>query len=163
MAFCSKCGSSLKDGMAFCGSCGTPVGSTAASPAAGSSGGSIQSSAASAPMASNVAALLAYLPFVGWIIAIVFIVVEPYKKDKFVRFHAFQSLFFGIFCFIQYSVLGMLVFSASWSFGFSFFSMIWGLLRLAIFLCWLFLMFKAYNKEKFRLPVIGDFAAQQAG
>jgi uncharacterized membrane protein len=32
-----------------------------------------------------------------------------------------------------------------------------------MFACWIFLMYKAYNNEEFKLPVIGDLAAKQAG
>jgi len=114
-------------------------------------------------MASNVAGMLTYLPFVGWIIAIVFLVIEPYKNDKFVRFHAFQSIFFGIACFVIYWVLGTFFVPVAWGVGFSLFWMIWGVIRLAIFLAWIFLMFKAYSKERFMLPFIGPLAAKQAG
>ena len=115
-----------------------------------------------APLASNVGGLLTYVPFVGWIIAIVFLVIEPYRNDKFVRFHAFQSLFFAVFCFLFYWVLNGLVFSAGFGVGFWALWPLWWLIRMAIFVCWLFLMYKAYNNERFKLPVIGDLAAKQA-
>ena len=112
-------------------------------------------------MSSNLAALLAYVPFVGWVIAIVFLVIEPYKKDKFVRFHAFQSIFFSIACFVIYRALALILFSTWWiGFGTLW---LWGLVRLAILACWIFLMYKAYNNERFMLPVIGPLAAKQAG
>ena len=84
MPFCGKCGTSVTEGTAFCGNCGTPVGSApgvAPTPVAGKS------------LASNVAALLSYV--LGFITGIIFLVLEPYKNDKFVRFHAFQSIFFS--------------------------------------------------------------------
>lgn len=113
-------------------------------------------------MASNVAGLLTYLA--GFITGIIFLVIEPYKNDRFVRFHAFQSIFFSI---------AYLVISAAWGiiFGSLFlagamwhmFSFSWAVFRLGFFVLWLFLMFKAYNNERFMLPVIGDLAARQAG
>ncbi|MGB7591269.1 MAG: hypothetical protein WBO19_08515, partial [Terriglobia bacterium] len=45
-------------------------------------------------MSSNVAGLLTYI--LGFITGIIFLVIEPYKNDKFVRFHAFQSIFFNV-------------------------------------------------------------------
>ena len=45
-------------------------------------------------MSSNVAGLLCYI--LGFITGIIFLVIEPYKNDKFVRFHAFQSIFFNV-------------------------------------------------------------------
>jgi uncharacterized membrane protein len=43
------------------------------------------------------------------------------------------------------------------------FGLTFSLIRLAMFACWIFLMYKAYNNEEFKLPVIGDLAAKQAG
>ena len=122
-----------------------------------------------AGMTSNTAALLTYIPFVGWIIGIVFAIVEPYKNDKFVRFHAFQSIFFAIFCFVLHWVLlavDVAIASAFFASGFSMFwmftSFFW-LIRLGILAAWFFLMYKAYNNERFMLPIIGPIAAKQAG
>lgn len=149
MAFCSKCGATLSEGAAFCASCGV---ATSGGPAAGPS---------ATGLPSNLAGLLTYVPFVGWLIAIVFLVVGPYKNDKFVRFHAFQSIFFFIACFVIYRALGLVLFSAWWiGFGTLW---LWSLVRLAILACWVLLMYKAYNNERFMLPVIGPLAAKQAG
>ncbi|HEV2494508.1 MAG TPA: zinc-ribbon domain-containing protein [Terriglobia bacterium] len=168
MAFCAKCGASLAQGAVFCGSCGTPVG--AAAPAGpGVPAATPPPAASAAPLAgmtSNTAALLAYIPFVGWIIAIVFLVVEPYKNDRFVRFHAFQSIFFAIFCFVLSWAMTAFAVTAWWGSGFSMiwmFTSVFWLIRLAILGAWLFLMYKAYNNERFELPVIGPLAAKQAG
>jgi uncharacterized membrane protein len=37
------------------------------------------------------------------------------------------------------------------------------LISLAIFAYWIFLMYKAYNNELYKIPFIGDLAAKQAG
>jgi uncharacterized membrane protein len=161
MAFCPKCGSQINESATFCGSCGAQVAGATGTPASAPPGSSPP--AAGSVMSSNVAAMLAYLPFVGWIIAIVFLVIEPYKNDRFVRFHAFQSLFFGIACFVIYWVLSMIFVPVAWGVGFSFFWMLWGVIRLAMFVAWIFLLYKAYKNEKFMLPVIGPLAAKQAG
>lgn len=177
MAFCAKCGTQLNQGVAFCGSCGTPVGAVAA-PAAGPAGAPAPAAPAAPPMGtaasgmtSNTSAMLTYIPFVGWIIAIVFAVTEPYKSDKFVRFHAFQSIFFAIACFVISFGLTIVSFAlsamflSSWSTGFSMLGLLisfFWIVRLAMLAGWLFLMFKAYNNERFVLPVIGPMAAQQA-
>lgn len=179
MAFCSKCGTNVADGMAFCPSCGTPVKAPAASappppapaasvspaaPAPAAPPGAYPPAAASAPLASNVAALLTYI--VGFITGIVFLVIEPYNKDKFVRFHAFQSIFFNVALIVFWIgfgiVTGILVRISFGIFGLIFF-FVDGLLGLAIFLYWLFLMYKAYNNERYMIPFIGELAAKQAG
>jgi len=149
----------MQDGATKCAACGAMAGApvaAAAPPAAGSEG-----------LTRNVAGALAYI--LGIITGVVFLVIEPYKRDKFIRFHAFQSIFYWGVCFVfwmiwSFVVVGML-FSGGLGGGmglFSFIGLIFNLIRLAMFLGWLFLMYKAYNNEEFKLPVIGDIAAKQA-
>lgn len=160
MAFCAKCGASLAEGSGFCGSCGTPVGTATAgtagtTPAATTSG-----------LDSNIGGLMTYVPFVGWIISIVFLVIEPYNKDKFVRFHAFQSIFFTVAAIILRILLGIVagIFAnLSSGLGWLIWGPIEGLLWLAVLALSVLLMYKAYNRERFMLPFIGDLAAKQAG
>ena len=120
--------------------------------------------ATSAGMQNNVAGALAYL--VGIITGIIFVVIEPYNKIRFVRFHAFQSVFFSVACIvisILLTILSGIMFSIG---GFGMLQLVWWLfllVRLAMFLAWLFLMYKAYNNEEYKLPIIGDLAAKQAG
>lgn len=148
MPFCAKCGANVNEGAAFCPACGAAVGSSPA-PAPSVTG-----------ISSNLGGLLTYIPFVGWVIAIVFLVIEPYRNDKFVRFHAFQSIFFSLVCLAVYWALDVVLLPASWV-GLPLF-WIWRLVRLAILGCWVFLMYKAYNNERFMLPIIGPLAAKQA-
>ncbi len=94
---------------------------------------------------ANIGALLAYLLF--FISGVVFILIE--KKNKFVRFHAMQSIivFAGLFVIqVVLSVIPVLgpVVSA--------------LISLAAIVLWVVLMVKAYQGEMFKLPVAGDFA-----
>ena len=113
-------------------------------------------------MASNVAALLTYLA--GFITGIIFLVIEPYKNDRFVRFHAFQSIFFSV-AYLVIKIAWGIVFGSLFLAGalWPMLSFSWVVFRLGFFVLWLFLMFKAYNNERFMLPVIGDLAAKQAG
>ncbi len=98
----------------------------------------------------NIAAVLCYV--VGWITGIVFLVLE--KENKFVRFHAFQSLL----TFLPLSVLGWIL---GWIpfLGWALAGLVW----LLIVILWLILMFKAYKGEKYKLPIVGDIAERQAG
>jgi uncharacterized membrane protein len=166
MAFCARCGASLSEGAAFCGACGSPVGATPATgpgtPAVNgpSSGGA----AFDRPIPSNGAAALAYL--VGFITGIIFLVIEPYKRDSYVRFHAFQSIFLSavyVAVFMVWGAISGTLFVVSLGFLWSVLLLLWALLRLAFFLLWLFMMYKAYNNERFMLPFIGPLAAKQAG
>ncbi|MEH6550416.1 MAG: DUF4870 domain-containing protein [Pseudomonadales bacterium] len=98
----------------------------------------------------NVAGLLCYL--FGWLSGLIFFLIE--KDSAYVKFHALQSLiFFG-----GLSVLSIIA---------PFVPLIGGLLGLALavagFVAWVLMMIKAYQGEKFKLPVAGDIAEEQAG
>src|SRR5579864_6094183 len=80
MAFCTVCGAQTPDGSTICPAC-SRSGTPAARPAQTTAGG----------LTDNVAGMLAYVTIVP---AIIFLVMEPYNKSRFVRFHAFQNIFF---------------------------------------------------------------------
>jgi uncharacterized membrane protein len=114
-------------------------------------------------MTPNVAGALAYV--LGLITGIVFLVIEPHKDDKFVRFHAFQSIFFHVSVIVFWIAWTILSAFLGYFIGFLAVAM-WGLaslIALAIIGLWVFLMYKAYNNERFMIPFIGDLAAKQAG
>jgi len=115
-------------------------------------------------MSSNVAGLLTYI--LGFITGIIFLVIEPYKNDKFVRFHAFQSIFFNvalIVFWIAYSVVTSILGVVSLGILAVAMGLVALLIMLAILAYWIFLMYKAYNNELYKIPFIGDLAAKQAG
>jgi uncharacterized membrane protein len=98
---------------------------------------------------ANVAAALTYL--VGFITGIIFLLVE--KENKFVRFHAMQStlVFAGIVAIdilLQIvPILGALV-------------VVFVVIPVSAIL-WLLLMYKAYQGEEFKLPLVGQMAADR--
>ena len=107
MAHCAKCGGELLEGSAFCGACGAPAGIPIV--AASASAAVAQPATMSAPgtgLTMNLAAALSYS--LGAITGVLFLVLDPYKGNKFVRFHAMQSILFTIAC---------VVFSIVWSIG----------------------------------------------
>ena len=63
---------------------------------------------ASTGLSTHAAGALAYLA--GAITGILFLVIDPYKTDRFVRFHAFQSIFFNIAWFALWIVWMMVGF-----------------------------------------------------
>lgn len=155
MAFCSKCGTQVNEGAAFCAACGSPVAVTGAPvippPLAEAAGSSLS---------SNVAAALSYF----FITAIIFLVIDQFRQDRFVRFHSFQSIAFGVVVTIFWIVWNGILFGGILSAGFfwAFISLINTLISLAIFVYWVFLVYKAFNKETYKIPVIGEWAAKQA-
>jgi len=81
-----------------------------------------------------------------------FFVLE--KEDKYVRYHAFQSILFGIAVIGASFVISVLNIPII---GF----LLRQLLSLGTFGCWLLLMWKAYNNEKYELPYLGKMAKEQ--
>jgi uncharacterized membrane protein len=161
MAFCSKCGSVVSEGSTFCSVCGSPA-SAAGAPATPPPPPTPPApvGAASIGLSSNVAAALSYFFITG----IIFLLMDQFKQDKFVRFHSFQAIAFGIVAFVLQIVWHMIVSFGLFALGFFAvsFGLIGFLIWLAIFAYWLFLMYKAYNNETYKIPVIGDWASNQA-
>jgi uncharacterized membrane protein len=141
----------------FCAHCGAAAGAangpTAARATAGQATGGLE---------ENVAAALCYL--VGVLTGILFLVLEPYNRNPVVRFHAFQS----IFAWIAAMVIGMALSMFSYPIaalpfiGWLIDILLWLAFSLGVLVLWLFLMYKAYNKERLVLPVIGVWAEKQA-
>lgn len=96
----------------------------------------------------NIAGLLCYL--LGFISGIVFLVIE--KDNRFVRFHAFQSIFISATIFIASFILSIIPF-IGW--------MITIVIAPFSMILWVFLMYKAYKGEWFKFPIAGDIAEQQ--
>ncbi len=117
----------------------------------------IPSSANQAGLSENAAGGLAYITVIP---AIIFLLVEPYSKNRYVRFHAWQCIFMTIAWWvidIGIWIFGrMLVFFRLLTLG------LYPLVALAMLILWLMVLIKAFNGEKFKLPIIGDLAEKQA-
>lgn len=123
-----------------------------------------QTSQSSTGLDENIAALLSYV--LGWIGGLVFFLIE--KNSRFVRFHAMQSLLLSGGLFIVMIVLwfvmvilGLMVSYVSGLLG-TLVYLVWLLLTIVLFIGgligWVMCLIKAYNKEFFKLPVIGIYA-----
>ncbi len=137
--FCSSCGTQMADGTTVCPGCGKAA--TAASGSATTAGGGLQ---------DNVAGMLAYVTIIP---AILFLLIEPYNRNKFVRFHSFQNLFFCGALIVLNIVLNFIPILGQIASLF---------VGLGSFIVWILLLVKAYQGQKFKLPIIGDLAEQQA-
>jgi uncharacterized membrane protein len=131
----------------FCARCGTEIAEGATCP---------KCAAGSAPVATgagledNVAGALAYVTIIP---AIVFLVLEPYNRKRFIRFHAFQSILF----FVAWVVVGIALSILPYI------PLLWTTVRVVFFVVLVIAALKAYQGQMFKLPVIGDMAEKQSG
>ena len=142
MPFCPTCGTQIAEGT----TCPKCAGASAAAPTASASG-----------LTDNVAGALAYVTIIP---AIVFLILEPYNRKRFIRFHSFQCIFFAVAwtaLWIVLAFIGHIPF-LGWATV-----LLWPLISLAGFILWLIMVLKAYQGQMFKLPVIGDMAEKQAG
>lgn len=117
--------------------------------------------AAAPGLQENVASALCYI--VGFITGIIFLVLAPYNQNRNIKFHAWQSILFSAAVIIIGIIFSMFMWNIGYGFGlWTLITMIYLIFRLAMFVLWLFVMFKAYNGQKFMLPVIGQIAEKQA-
>lgn len=98
---------------------------------------------------ANLAGMLCYA--VGWVTGLIFFVLE--KDSRFVKFHAMQSIIVSLALNVLFYALMMIPFVGLFLSPFVF---------LGCVVLWIFLMVKAYNGEKLKMPFAGDIAEQQA-
>jgi len=156
--FCPSCGASTEG--RFCEKCGAavnagPVG-TSGSGFSGTGTGANVPPVLSAPgMPMNIVSALCYI--IPIVCPIIFLLVDPYKRDRMVRFSAFQSLFLSLALFIFNELIGILL-GSSWQLA----DTMYRVLRLVEVVLIIFLAFKAFQNEKVLLPGIGPLAQKQA-
>ena len=160
MAFCPSCGTPVEG--KFCAKCGTPV-AGGAPPPTGTPSPSTAPPQTASTMAPNVAGALAYV--LGLITGIIFLVLEPYNRDREVRFHAFQSIFLNlalIVISIGLMILGAIVGAVIPFAGAALLGLVSLLFWLGTIVLWVLLIVKTYSGGKIVLPVIGPLAHKQA-
>jgi uncharacterized membrane protein len=156
MSFCENCGRTLPGNSSVCPTCPSPT----------HQGGAVAATAipASSGLQPNTAGALTYLA--GFITGIIFLVIDPFKADRFVRFHAFQSIFFNVAWigfWIVWMIVGMVLGAITKGFFFLVELPVNLLLMVGGFCLWAFLMYSASQGKTFKLPIIGALAAKQAG
>ncbi len=161
MPFCKNCGSPVEG--QFCAKCGTPLAESGAPSTPGQPPVQTPASpAAAGGLTENIASALCYL--LGFLTGIIFLVLAPYNQIRTVRFHAFQSIFLSVAVFVISIALGIvstIFFAVSFWLG-TLFGLVQLLFGLAVFLLWLYMMWKSYQNEKVVLPVVGPLAEKQA-
>jgi uncharacterized membrane protein len=140
MPYCSQCGNQVGESDVFCGKCGSrqPV---TPPPARELFSG----------MSRRTAAILCYIPLVGWIGAIIVLASERFRHDRTLRFHAFQGLYLFVLWLIADQVLGPM-------FGLIPHMHIGELFRVGVVVLWVFMIIKASQDEAYSLPIIGELA-----
>jgi uncharacterized membrane protein len=139
MAFCSSCGTLVAGGTTLCAACSSHLPTTI--------GGGLT---------DNVAGMLAYVTIIP---AIIFLVMAPYNRSRFVRFHDFQSIFFAVawtVLWIALSIIGMIP-VLGWTTVIT-----WPVLGILGLIIWIVLLIKANGGNVYKLPVVGDMAEKQA-
>jgi uncharacterized membrane protein len=144
MAFCSACGQEIGNA-SFCPKCGASQGAATAPAAA------VATTSPTAGLEENVAGLLCYI--LGWVTGLIFLLID---KRPFVKFHAAQSIAMSIGVMVLYFVLGIFVGLLHVMHLGLLALLFYPLLGLLLFALWIFVMYKAYQHEKFKLPIIGN-------
>jgi uncharacterized membrane protein len=106
------------------------------------------------PKSANRDGMRCYLA--GILFPIIYLTAEPYKTNRFIRFHAFQSTEFTM------AWVALTITSDSNRHMGNMSSLLSGL-WLLFFVMWFVLMFKAYRGQMFKLPMLGSLAARWAG
>ena len=170
MSACQSCGAALAADTRFCQSCGSPANLRAdvSAPAAGNSVRVAvlppSAETVSKTMDTNVVGALTYLA--GFVTGVVFLEIDPYRSNSFIRFHAFQSILFNV-AWVGFWIIWMILSAVLTPLT----AGVFGLIALPLMLIftlagigiWIFLMYQAYQQKLFKLPIVGKFAAAQAG
>jgi uncharacterized membrane protein len=108
----------------------------------------------------NVIAALTYL--LGFVTGLIFLYLEPYNQDEFVRFHARQSIGFSVAWFAIGIVFGVFIAVLPHGLG-AMLSFVLTIIDIALAIYWVVLMYKAYNGERYRIPELADVVDSVAG
>lgn len=145
---CPHCGAQLPEIGEFCPGCGIPI--FRGAPVAASSTGRRES-------------LLGALAYVTVIPAIIFLLVEPYKKSRFIRFHSFQCIFVTVVALVLWITLRLLAAALLLLPEGLFLVVLFSILAvLGCLVIWSLLLLKALQGEFFKLPGMGNLAEKQA-
>ncbi len=157
--FCPQCGAAAPEGTADAGGSAAPAGSPVPEGDAPEStpppGGPAAQPAAEGGITDNVAGTLCYV--LGFVTGIIFLVLEPYNRNKTIRFHAFQSIFLSVAVFVINVAVTILAMLTAGILG-----LLMPLIALGIFVLWVVLLLKTYQGQKIVLPIIGPMAEKQA-
>ncbi len=151
MPFCSQCGNSVTPSDRFCGRCGAGQPNAAGGPPSG-----FRYAPATDPFSGispRTAAILCYVPWIGWIAAILVLAADRFRHDHDMRFHAFQGLYLFVAGLMNQWVLREL----PWPLPHM---QLYGLVEIALLIMSIFMMVKAAHEQVYSLPLFGELAAR---
>ena len=158
MPYCVQCGQTVAASDRFCAKCGTQQSGSSSGAASGTFSGPGRVQDFWSNISHRNAALLCYIPWVGWIAAIAVLASDRFRSERRLRFHAFQGLYlFAAWLMVEWVFTPMLAFPVS-NVGFSIYRTISQLLHLVIVGAWIFMLIKVSHDQDYHLPVIGDLA-----
>jgi uncharacterized membrane protein len=109
-------------------------------------------------MEPNVAAGVSYI--LGWVTGLIFFLVE--KQNRFVRFHAMQSIILSVAATVLSIILNVFSLALAVTALGCLFIPLLSLVGIAFFVLWLICMINAFQGKYFKLPIIGDMAERWA-
>lgn len=142
MPVCPNCGA--KGEGRYCPSCGAALSKT---------------SAPTSSMPDHAAAAMCYV--MGPITGVLFLTLEPYSRNREVRFHAWQAVLFGVAAFLVFLTGPLLSFVLPWS-ALAVIGLVETAILMLALVAWIALMYKAFVGERWKLPVIGAIAERKA-
>src|SRR5277367_6244971 len=160
---CPVCHNEVASQTAFCNHCGGPLSAAAGAPAGAPPAPTyaVQPAvAAGSGLSDTAAAALAYVTIIP---AIIFLVMEPYNRKPFIKFHSFQSIGLAVAWIAVWVVVSVMHIALHFIPLIGILFLFVNLLVCVAFLAlWLIAIIKASKGEWYKLPIIGDFAMKQA-
>ena len=149
MPYCSQCGNQVGAADPFCGRCGSSQPVPASAPGRPPVTGSDPLSG----MTPRTASILCYIPWIGWVMAVIVLAADRYRHDRVLRFHAFQALYLFVAALLNNYVLRWLPMGIP-HFG------LHRIVDLVLLGLSIFMMVKASREEAYSLPLFGELAAR---
>jgi len=140
MPYCSHCGNQVGPRDAFCGRCGTrqPVAPTPAADAF-------------ERISPRTASICCYIPGIGWVASIIVLASQKFRRDRTVRFHAFQGLYLFVAWLLDDWVLQPMTRQVPHM-------PLHALVQAVLFFMSIFMMVKAAHNVAYSLPLFGELA-----
>lgn len=166
---CPACSTENPTGATFCSHCGASLSAAAPPPPAGGFTQVPQPAAAPAGagyvpaqsgLSDNAAAAIAYITIIP---AIIFLVLEPYNRKPFIRFHAMQCIGLHVLWFAIWIVLMIVGMVLSVIHLGLITLLLWPICWIGLVVLWIICIISAAQGKWFKIPFIGDFAQKQAG